>query len=92
MSKMYAAGQQTRHEVKIQNFRFDPDHIQVQVGDVIRWTNEDIAPHTATANELGWDTEELAQGVSSEIIVTGGMETSFFCTFHPHMKGSFEIV
>ncbi len=91
-SKTHAVGQPAIHEIKIQTFKFVPDHIQAKPGDVIKWTNEDLAPHTATADEIGWDTEEIAKGASGEITVTEGMETAYFCAFHPHMKGSFEIV
>ena len=52
----------------------------------------DLAPHTATADEVGWDTEELDRGQSAEVIVTEDMEIRYFCVFHPHMKGSLEIV
>ena len=92
VSKTLAAGQPTVHEVKIQSFKFIPDNIQVKLGDVIRWINEDLAPHTATADEFGWDTEELEKGASAEVTVVEGIETSYFCAFHPHMTGSFEIV
>ena len=85
------ADQQTLHEVKIQRFKFVPDTIHVQLGDVIRWTNEDLAPHTATADEFGWDSEELVTGASAEFTVVEGMETNYFCAFHPHMKGSIEV-
>ena len=53
---------------------------------------EDLAPHTATAMEFGWDTNELTKDQSAEITVTNEMETDYFCVFHPHMKGSIEIV
>ena len=91
-SKTHAVGQPTIHEVRIQAFIFVPDYLQVKLGDVIKWTNEDLAPHTATADEFGWDTEKLAKGASGETTVTAGIETTYFCAFHPHMKGSFEIV
>ena len=51
-----------------------------------------VVPHTATANEFGWDTGALAQGESAEIVVKQEMETSYFCVFHPHMKGTIELV
>ena len=86
-----ALGSSKVHNVQIQGFAFVPDIVRVQVGDIIRWTNEDLAPHTATADEFGWDTAALSQGASSEITVTQGMETSYFCVFHPHMKATIEI-
>lgn len=86
------ASEPTTHEVKIRRFTFQPDHLQVRPGDRIIWTNLDIAPHTATADGKSWDTGELAQNDSAEIVVEDGMELSYFCVFHPHMKGTVEIV
>jgi plastocyanin len=79
------------HSIAIKRFKFDPSHVVVQVGDTIEWTNDDLAPHTASADEFGWDTGEIAKGSSVKIIITTGMETSYFCAFHPHMKGTIEI-
>lgn len=87
-----AADQPAVHEIRIRSFRFEPGHIQVRVGDVIRWTNEDLAPHTATAHGFGWETEEMTQDGSADIVVSEHMETGYFCAFHPHMQGSFEIL
>ncbi len=79
-------------EVAIKSFKFDPEILQVRVGDTIRWTNKDLAPHTATADEFGWDTGSLERDEAAEVEVTADMETSYFCVFHPHMKGSLEII
>ena len=87
----HAASEPVVHEIEIRRFAFVPDHLRVAVGDVIRWTNADLAPHTATAKEFGWDTEEIVKGAHGEITVTAGMETRYFCVFHPHMTGSLEI-
>ncbi|WP_120631952.1 plastocyanin/azurin family copper-binding protein [Ruegeria sp. EL01] len=80
------------HDVAIKAFTFEPGLVQVQVGDTVRWTNNDLAPHTATADAFGWDTEEITKGEVGEIAVTEDMETSYFCAFHPHMKGLIEIL
>ncbi|MEP2978210.1 MAG: cupredoxin domain-containing protein [Lentilitoribacter sp.] len=91
-SEKSIAEQPNTHDVTIKAFKFDPEHIQVKVGDTIMWTNKDLAPHTATADEFGWDTETLTKDQTKEITVTTGMEKSYFCAFHPHMKGSIEIL
>ena len=80
------------HEVEIRSFAFHPAVIRARVGDRIRWTNTDLAPHTATADDLGWDTGTLARNDAEDILVTEGMETTYFCVFHPHMKGRIDIV
>ena len=82
----------TVHEIEIRSLEFHPSMIQVRIGDTIRWTNKDLAPHTATADEFGWDTGPLQRGEAGEVLVTEGMETTYFCVFHPHMKGEIEIL
>ena len=82
----------TVHEVKIKRFKFDPKQVEVKVGDTIRWINEDLAPHTATADERGWDTDKLEKDDSAEIVVSAEMETSYFCLYHRHMKGTITIL
>ncbi|MEM7377568.1 MAG: plastocyanin/azurin family copper-binding protein [Pseudomonadota bacterium] len=82
----------TVHEVDIRAFAFEPATVRVRVGDTVRWTNRDLAPHTATATPSGWDTQTLERNASAEIRVTAGMTTSYVCAFHPHMRGTLEIV
>lgn len=86
------ANQPEIHEVEISAFAFHPKVVRVRIGDTIRWTNRDLAPHTATADAFGWDTELLEQNETGDIRVTEGMETSYFCAFHPHMTGRIEVV
>lgn len=87
-----ATGQPRTHHVEISGFKYDPDRLEVSVGDTITWINRDIAPHTATATEGGWDTGELVKGAEASITVIAGMETSYFCAFHPMMKAQLSII
>ena len=82
------AGAAVHHDVAIKSFTFEPQQLVVNIGDTIRWTNEDLAPHTATATDGSWDTGEIVRGDSRSIVVVEGMETAYFCAFHPHMKGA----
>lgn len=79
------------HRIEISGFKFNPDRLEVSVGDTITWINLDIAPHTATASEGGWDTGELVKGAQASIIVSANMDTSYFCAFHPMMKAQLSI-
>ncbi|WP_299374245.1 cupredoxin domain-containing protein [uncultured Tateyamaria sp.] len=80
------------HDVAIKSFAYEPAVVRVHVGDMIRWTNHDVAPHTASADEFGWDTGEIVKGGTGKITVTEDMKKSYFCAFHPHMRGSIEIL
>ena len=82
----------TTHEVRIKAFKFVPRHLEVKLGDKIRWINDDLAPHTATAIGVSWDTGELLKRQSGVIEVREGMELTYFCAFHPHMKGTLALI
>ena len=92
LSKESLAASSKKHDIRIKSFKFEPQHIVVKVGDTIRWTNDDLAPHTATATDAGWDTGEIVKNDTRSVQVTEGMETSYFCAFHPHMKGTIELI
>ena len=91
-SKTGFASESKTHDVTIKSFEFEPEVIAAKIGDSIRWLNEDLVPHTATALEESWDTDEIVKGESRTITVTKDMETSYFCRFHPRMKGRIELV
>lgn len=76
------------HEVEIQSFAFSPDVLRVAKGDSIRWTNRDLAPHTATAMDGAWDTGLIAEGESVTLTVEKGMAGPYHCLFHPAMHGT----
>ena len=80
------------HEVRIKGFVFEPADLEVRIGDTVRWINDDLAPHTATAQEFGWDTGPLERGQTGEVTVIDGMEVDYFCVFHPHMVARLRIV
>lgn len=79
------------HEVEIKSFAFMPAELTVKVGDGIRWTNADLSPHTATAEDGSWDTGAIAQGESKTLEVLPGMATQYHCLFHPNMLGTLVI-
>ena len=79
------------HIVEIRQFDFSPRELVVRKGDIVTWVNRDIAPHTATATDSSWDTGELAQGESADIVVRDDMQASYYCRYHPMMKGQLTI-
>ncbi len=76
------------HEVTISSFKFDPAVLQVAVGDTVRFTNEDTAPHTATAKAGAFDTGTLGKGQSANVTITEAGDFAYKCNFHPRMKGT----
>jgi plastocyanin len=76
-------------EVLIEDFAFDPPHIQVAVGDTVTWTQgTDEEPHTATADDGTFDSGTLTdEGETFEFTFSGAGEFSYFCEIHPEMLG-----
>ena len=74
--------------VEIVEFVFEPEEITVPAGTTVTFTNQDKAPHTATADDSSFDTEELGQGDSAEETFDEPGTYSYYCRFHVFMKGS----
>ena len=79
------------HDIAIRRFKFVPASLEVRPGDIIRWTNFDLAPHTATADDGGFDTGTLRKGKSQVVEVTEAHSGSYHCAFHPHMKARIDL-
>jgi len=76
-------------QVLIQDFAFDPPHIQIKVGDTVTWTQgTDEEPHTATADDGAFDSGTLSdQGETFPFTFDEAGEFSYFCEIHPEMLG-----
>lgn len=74
--------------VDIANFAFNPDPIEISVGDTVTWTNQDGVPHTATGqNRDVLQSGTIPPGGSFSQTFTEPGEISYFCEFHPNMSG-----
>jgi plastocyanin len=51
---------------------FSPDTAVIQVGQTIKWTNNDAMTHTATANAGSFNTGNISGGNSSAVITISG--------------------
>ena len=76
-----------RGEVRIDGFSFEPTTLSVTPGTVIVWTNEDSAPHTATANDDSFDSGRLDEGESGEVTFDKPGTFEYVCDFHSWMDG-----
>lgn len=85
-----AAHAKTVH-VMIEHFAFMPASIAVDAGDTVVVTNRDITPHTATAADGSWTTQDIASGKSEAIMVPATGDGAYFCKYHPAMKGRLNI-
>jgi plastocyanin len=73
------------HQVKI---FYLPNPASVLGGAKITWTNQDSAPHTATAADNSFDTGIIQPGSSGSAIIKGQATIPYHCTIHPWMTAN----
>ena len=83
-------------DVLIQDFNFDPPHIQVTAGDTVTFTQgADGDPHTATATDDAktFDTGTLSdEGETGDVTFDEAGVFPYFCEIHPEMLGQVTVV
>jgi plastocyanin len=72
--------------VYIDDFAFVPGNLQVTVGARVTWTNEDSAPHDATARGADWRTRRLSEDDSDTLTFDTPGEYDYECSIHPSMR------
>jgi plastocyanin len=70
---------------------FALESLTISVGDSVRWTNNDDAPHTATHVDGDWDTGTLNQGESATLEFTEAGTFEYFCAIHPQMTATLTV-
>lgn len=78
-------------QVTIKNFSFQPDPITVHVGATVTWTNSDMAPHTASADDGSWTTNTLQPGNSGSVTFNQAGTFPYHCKIHPNMHGTLVV-
>lgn len=80
------------HTVAIRGMAFVPATVTVAPGDTIRWVNEDIVPHTASAEGV-FESGDLrdAGGAWSWVVADRKGAIPYVCRYHPTMKGTVEV-
>lgn len=75
-------------DVRIEDFKFEPSQLTVTLGTVVEWTNEDSAPHTATARDGSFDSERLDEGESWDMTFDSPGTFAYICDLHPWMEAT----
>ena len=77
--------------VVIRGFKFEPATVTVNVGDIVEWKNDDIVPHTATADGEAqkpvFDSGTIKTGATWRYLARNKGTYNYICTLHPNMKG-----
>jgi plastocyanin len=76
-------------EVRIDNFKFLPRELKIDVGTKVTWSNSDDVPHTVTSTDdpqtLHSDALDTDDKFSFTFTKPG--KYSYYCKVHPHMTG-----
>ncbi len=66
---------------------FAPRAINVMPGSIVSWTNEDMTPHTVTADNNLFDAGPISPGDTFENVFDTPGELGYHCSIHPWMTG-----
>jgi glucose/arabinose dehydrogenase/plastocyanin/streptogramin lyase len=75
---------------------YQPNPLQINVGDTVTWTNDDSQPHTVTSGEGATpdgrlDSSIMAPGATFSHTFTEAGEYPYFCLLHPNMVGTVSV-
>jgi plastocyanin len=87
-----AAGSTATVTVTIKDFKFAPQPVQAKVGDIVQWTNQDSAQHTATLDNGACDTKSISNGASAMLVFNQPGTYTYHCAIHPAQMKDYTVV
>jgi plastocyanin len=79
------------YTISMQITGFEPPELTVKPGDRVIWVNNDLFPHTATADDKAFDSKGVAPSGKWTFVAGRRGTHTYICTFHPTMKGSIKV-
>jgi plastocyanin len=76
--------------IVVDKLAFGPASAPLRVGQHVRWVNRDLFQHSATATDHSSDVV-LPVGGQGEIVLKRAGVISYFCRYHPGMKGRLTV-
>jgi plastocyanin len=78
--------------ITLADFTYDPTELTTDPGAEVTLVNEDATTHTATSTDGGFDSGDIPGGEDGTFTAPEEPgEYSFFCDFHPSMKGTLVV-
>jgi len=70
--------------------------VTVHAGETVEWKNDDIVPHTATADgqdqKPAFDSGTIHTGAAWRYVAQKKGTYNYICTLHPNMKGKLIVL
>jgi plastocyanin len=71
---------------------YNPNPIEIKVGDTVTWINNDSSPHTVTSSSndgsITFDSDVLRRGETFSFTFDKEGQYPYLCTLHPSMVGT----
>jgi plastocyanin len=67
---------------------YNPNPLEVNVGETVTWINDDSVIHTATSTDGTFDSGIMRNGQSFSYTFDTAGEYPYYCTLHPNMVGT----
>lgn len=78
--------------VTIKDYIYKPATITVPKGTTLTFTNQDSTAHTATSKESGvFESGPIETGKSARVTLGTSGTFTYYCLFHPFMKGTITV-
>jgi plastocyanin len=74
--------------VRIANFTFTQQTLNVRPGTTVTWVNDDDIPHTVVSKTLVFKSKVLDSGDRFSFTFAKAGQFGYFCSLHPHMTGT----
>ena len=73
---------------------YNPNPIEIKVGDTVTWINNDSSPHTVTSSskDINFDSDVLRRDETFSFTFDRKGEYPYFCTLHPNMVGTIVVL
>ena len=70
---------------------FSPAGVDVVTGDMVRWTNDSVRAHTATADDGSWDSGRMVSDQVYERHFEAAGVVPYHCSLHATMRGEVRV-
>jgi nitrite reductase (NO-forming)/hydroxylamine reductase len=91
MPQLIAGGKIVEADVHIAQEAFSPANLEVAVGTLVVWFNDDPIEHTVTSQEGWFDSGPIAPGKTFAHQFNKPGTFAYGCTIHPSMKGTIVV-
>ena len=80
-------------EIGMKNLQFEPKDVSAQVGQTVKWVNNESIPHNAVSQDgpQTFESDTFGKDGTYELKLTKAGTIDYVCTLHPGMEGSIKV-